>query len=121
MIDGIWQDCHFALRMLLKRPLFLVVCLITLACGIGVNAAMFSVVNAVVLTSLPFSDPARLVVVWKTPLDTKTDQNPESVPNFQDLQAQNTVFENLAALSSRPVIFDDGDEPERQSGARVST
>jgi predicted permease len=82
---------------------------------------MFSVVNAVLLTALPFGDPSRLAVIWKTPVETKTDQNPESVPNFQDLQAQNTVFEQIAAIRSQPMIFDDGEEPERQSGARVST
>src|SRR5215470_2583776 len=121
MINGIWQDCRFAARTLFKRPLFLGVCLITLASGIGINAAMFSIVNAVMLTSLPFGDPSRLVVIWKTPVETKSDQNPESVPNLQDLVAQNTVFENIAALRAQPMIFDDGDEPERQNGARVST
>ena len=121
MIHGIWQDCRFAARMLIKRPLFSVVCIVTLACGVGINTAMFSVVNAVLLTALPFGDPARLAVIWRTPVETKTDQNPESVPNLQDLQAQNTVFEEIAAIRSQPMIFDDGDEPERQNGARVST
>src|SRR6476620_4555891 len=121
MIHGLWQDCRFAVRMLLKRPLFLVVCLVTLACGVGINTAMFSVVNAVLLTSLPFGDPARLTVIWRTSAQTKTDQNPESVPNLQDLQMQNTVFEQIAAVRSQPMIFDDGNEPERQNGARVST
>jgi putative ABC transport system permease protein len=82
---------------------------------------MFSVVNAVLLTSLPFGDPARLVVIWKTAVETKTDQNPESVPNLQDIQSQNTAFEHIAAVRSQPMIFDDGNEPERQTGARVST
>ena len=72
------------------------------------------------LRRAPFGDPARLAVIWRTRVETKTDQNPDSVPNFQDLQAQNTSFEHIAALRSQPMIFDDGEEPERLSGARVS-
>ncbi len=120
MLQLIWQDVRLAIRMLLKRPLFSIVCLVTLGCGVGVNTAMFSVVNAVLLKSLPFGDPARLAVIWRTPVETKTDQNPDSVPNFQDLQAQNTVFEQIGAVRSQPMIFDDGDEPERLTGARVT-
>src|SRR6185295_219272 len=112
MIHSIWQDCRFAARTLFKRPLFFIVCIVTLAFGVGINAAMFSVVNAVLLTSLPFGDPSRLAYIWRTQIATKTDQNPDSVPNLQDLQAQNTAFEHIAALSRIPMILDDGDEPE---------
>src|ERR1700741_1020239 len=112
MLQLIWQDVRLAIRMLLKRPLFSIVCLVTLGCGVGVNTAMFSVVNAVLLKSLPFGDPGRLAVIWSTPLKTKADQNPNSVPNFQDLQAQNTVLEQFGAVRSQPMIFDDGHEPE---------
>ena len=120
MFQLIWQDCRFAARTLAKRPLFAVVCLITLGCGIGINTAMFSVVNAVLLTALPFGEPTRLAVIFRTPVETKTDQNPDSVPNFQDLQAQNSSFEQITAVRSQPMILDDGDEPERLTGARVS-
>src|SRR6185436_2291672 len=120
MLQLVWQDVRLAARMLLKRPLFSIVCLVTLGCGVGVYTAMFSVVNGVLLKSLPFGDPARLAVIWRTSVETKTDQNPDSVPNFQDLQAQNTVFEQIGAVRSQPMIFDDGDEPERLTGARVT-
>ncbi len=120
MLDNLLQDVRYGLRGLRKRPLFAVVAVITLALGIGLNTAIFSVVNAVLLAPLPFERFDELVVIWRTRLATRSDQNPESVPNFNDLKEQNQVFEQIAFTRPQPFILNDGDLPERTNGARVS-
>ncbi len=120
MLDSILQDFRFAFRSLSKRPLFAIVAIATLALGIGANTAIFTVINAVLLAPLPYGEPSKLVQIWKTSIKSKTDQNPESVPNLKDLQQQNTTFEQIAATRSQAFVMTDADEPERINGARVS-
>lgn len=114
------QDLKYAIRMLLKTPGFAVVAIIALALGIGANAAIFSVVNTVLLRSLPYSDPDRLMVVR----ENKLPQFPEfsvSPGNFLDFQKQNTSFEKLAAVNGTAFNLVAGEaEPERLRGVRVS-
>ena len=120
MIHNLLQDIRFGIRALFKSKLFASAAIVTLALGIGANTAVFSVVNAVLLAPLPFQHAEELVVIWKTPLTTKTEQFPESIPNFEDLKTQAQSFEKLAAIRAQQVILTDGDQPERTSGARAS-
>jgi putative ABC transport system permease protein len=120
MIDTIRQDIRFGMRVLTKRKLFAFVAIATLGLGIGVNTAIFSVVNAVLLAPLPYGNVEELVVIWRTTLTNRNDQLPESVPNLQDLKEQSQVFEQIAAVRVQPFILTDGDQPERASGVRVS-
>jgi predicted permease len=84
-----------ALRQLVKNPAFTVFALVTLALGIGVNTTSFTVLNRLLLQSLPYRDPERLVQVWATsPRSTYENQAPG---DFVDERAQNTVFESMAA------------------------
>jgi putative ABC transport system permease protein len=118
-MNTLWQDLRYGLRMLLKNPGFAVVAVIALALGIGANAAIFSVVNAVLLRSLPYNEPERLLVLR----ENKPPQFPEfsvSPGNFLDWQKQNTVFEKLAAIGGSSYNLVDAGEPERLRGARVS-
>src|SRR6266481_3719723 len=114
------QDIRYGLRMLVKKPTFTIVAVLTLALGVGANAAIFSVVNAVLLRSLPYPDPDRLMVLR----ETKLPQFPEfsiSPGNFMDWQKQNTVFEKLAAIQGSAYNFtSDATDPERLRAARVS-
>ena len=119
-MDSLVKDLRFALRMLLKNPGFTAVAVLTLALGIGANAAIFSVVNAVLLRPLPYPDLDRLVLVWESTIHDRT--NIVSAPNFFDWQQQNGVFESMALFDSAGRGYDlsEGNEPERISGVRVS-
>jgi putative ABC transport system permease protein len=113
------QDLRYAVRMLLKNLSFAVIAVIALALGIGANAAIFSVVNAVLLRPLPFEDPDNLVVIR----ETKLPQFPEfsvSPGNFLDWQKQNNVFERIAALNSTAFNLVGTGEPERLQGLRIT-
>jgi putative ABC transport system permease protein len=91
------QDFRFALRQLRKSPGFTIVAVLTLALGIGAATAMFSVIYATVLRSLPFPDPERIVYV-ETHAAASYIQ-PSSWPGYQDERAQNQSFDYLAGFS----------------------
>jgi putative ABC transport system permease protein len=106
--------------MLRKSPGFTVVAVVVLALGIGANAAIFSVVNAVLLRSLPYEDPQRLMVLR----ETKLPQFPEfsvSPGNFFDWRNQATTFESLVAYNNTAYNFvAPNAEPERIRAARAT-
>src|SRR6185437_12345190 len=95
LIETLWQDLRFAVRMLRKNPGFTLVAVLTLALGIGANTAMFSVVEGVLLAPLQYFHPDRLVMVW--------ENNPRfprvwvSYPNFRDWQRSAHSFQQIAA------------------------
>src|SRR3989449_2570449 len=97
-MEALWQDLKYGARMLAKSPGFTLVAVIALALGIGANTAIFSVVNAVLIRSLPFKDPNHLVMVWENNRNRGRDQNVISPANYLDWRDQNTVFESMAAL-----------------------
>jgi putative ABC transport system permease protein len=114
------QDLRYAFRMLLKNPGFAAVAVIALALGIGANTAIFSVVNTVLLRSLPYADPGRLMVVKENKLPQFSSFS-ISPGNFLDWQKQSTSFEKLVAINGSAYNLVSGDaEPERLRGARVS-
>jgi len=96
-MTSVSQDVRYSVRMLLKHKSFTIVAVLTLAIGIGVNTAMFSVLNTFLFGSLPYPQSERLIQIWRTsPLSQSW---PHSPPNFFDQQAQNTVFEKMAAYT----------------------
>jgi putative ABC transport system permease protein len=99
MVGNLWQDFRFALRIIRKNPGFSAVVILTLAIGIGANTAIFSVVNAVMLRSLPFKDADRLVRLDESNPERGWPQFSASHPNFLDWQDRNQTFTAMAALT----------------------
>jgi len=89
-MDNLLKDIRFALRSLLRRPGFTAIALLTLALGIGINAALFSVINGVLLNPLPFPHPEQLVVMDQSKPNFETGAIP--YPNFLDLRKENQTF-----------------------------
>jgi putative ABC transport system permease protein len=113
------QDLRYGARMLVKNLGFSFIAIATLALGIGANAAIFSVVNAVLLRPMPYKEPERLMMIR----ETKLPQFPEfsvSSGNFLDWKKQNTVFERLVAYRFAPYNLIGTGDPERLSGLSVS-
>ena len=115
----LWQDLRYGLRMLLKRPGFTLIAVVTLALGIGANTAIFSVVNAVVLRPLAFKEPDRLVMIWETM--PGNDRRWVAPGNFVDWQKQNHSFEQIAGFANTNLNLTGTGEPEKLTGVAVST
>src|SRR5262245_33849116 len=113
-----YNDFRFALRQLLKNPGFTAVAVVTLALGIGANAALFSVVNAVLLNPLPYPQPEQLVSLHQSKPNFPTGSI--SYPNFLDLQRENQTFSGMAIGRSFSANLIGTGEAEQVDGRRVS-
>jgi len=117
-VNGLLKDLQYACRTLIKSPGFTLVCLLTLAVGIGANTAIFSFVDSVLLKPLPYADADRIVrVLEKPPLGAR---NGISTLNYLDWQRANTVFDHMAAQAGGPVTLTGFGEPVQLRGGRVS-
>jgi putative ABC transport system permease protein len=116
-METLIRDIRISTRMLLKSPAFTIAAVSALALGIGANTALFSVVNAVLVRPLPYSDPARLVILWE-----KSGQEDSSVayPNFLDLESRKQSLERLTAFRSDSLNLIGQGEPERLRVRMVS-
>jgi putative ABC transport system permease protein len=120
LIDDLWQDLLYGLRVLRGNRTFTAVAVLTLALGIGANTAIFTLVNTVLLKPLPYETPDRLVRLWARNQKQGT-RIPISPAEFLDLQERNQVFDELAALfPAGGGNLTGAGEPERMNGARVS-
>ena len=119
--DEMIQDLRFGLRMLVKRPGFTLIAVITLALGIGANSAVFSVVSAVLLRPLPFTDSERLVTIAET--HPEMSRLEVATPDFKDWQQQAQSFEGMAAYSFEGIsklVLTEAGEPEQLQGTCVT-
>src|SRR5262245_38801089 len=114
------DDVKFAFGQLRKSPGFTMVAVLALAFGIGANSAIFSVVNGVLLRPLAYSEPERLVQLHETNLKLGFPIFSVAPGTFLDWQAQNHVFENLAAIGSSDFNLTGLDKPQRVLALRVS-
>ncbi len=130
-MSGLAQDLRYALRQLRKSPAFTAVAVVTLALGIGANTAVFSVMNAVLLRSLPVRDPQNLYYVQigsgqegPPPVSSTGNGNTSfSEPVFEALRERRDVFADLIAyapLGVTKVAVRYGDSPEEAEGEEVS-
>ena len=120
MIETIFTDIRYGLRSLLKRRAFTAIALLTLALGIGVNSAIFSAVDSILLRPLPLKDPERLVSMWEQTLRDGIQQNEAAPANFFDLQSQTQSFEQIGAYGPDDVNVTGDGEPERLDGQVVT-
>ena len=114
------QDVRYGLRGLWKRPGFTAVALITLALGIGANAAIFSVVNAVLLRPLQFREPERLAILWEDASFVGFPRNTPAPANYVDWKNQAQSFEDVAATHESSLNVTGDGEPERVPTRRVT-
>ena len=117
-MNTLLQDVRYSLRMLRKSPGFTIVAMLTLALGIGANTAIFSVVRAVLLKSLPYPNPERLALLDE--YQEHSGRLSVAWPNFLDLQAQNHSFEALAAYRTTQRALTGAGEPVLLNGGEVS-
>ena len=118
MIADMWQDLRFGARMLLKTPSFTLMVLLTLSLGIGANAAIFSVVNGVLLKPLPYRAPEQLIRVFE--VSRTQPKLPMSGGNFQDYREQNSTLSGLAVYRREDLELSQDDKSERLAGLLVS-
>ncbi len=119
-IQDFLQDLHFALRMLRKSASFTVVAILTIALGIGASTAIFSIVNAVLLRSLPYPDPDRLVRIFFNEPGVGLRDVRFSKPELDDLQTRAGVFEDATPIFEGSENLTGGQQPERVEGVNTS-
>src|SRR3954471_17808535 len=121
---GMWtdfrQDITYALRGLRRAPGFTAIAVLTLALGIGANAAIFSLINAVLIRPLPFADADRVVFLWNMRPATGQPE-PIGPGRMMDFRAQMTSFSAFAAISHMSFTFTGGGDPEQIQGSSVSS
>src|SRR5215204_1208820 len=121
MIAELTNDVRYALRMLAKNPAFAGVVVLTLALGIGANAAIFSLLDKVLLQSLPVASPDQLAVLSVyDPKDGPDIDSSFSYPMYQDLRDRNSVFSGVIARGGAQMNVSYGDRTERVRGELVS-
>lgn len=120
LVEVLWQDLRFGVRMLLKHRGFALVSLLTLAIGIGANTAIFTVVDATLIRPLPYPNANRTVMVWEHRLPDGEPQNVTSPATFFDWQRDNTVFDQMAAIFNDSSILSGRSTPEQIATASVT-
>ena len=117
-MNDVAQDLRYALRRLALTPGFTLLALVTLALGIGANTALYSVLYAVLLKPLPFSEPERLY--WVYSRHTSTDRYPFSLPEFCDYRDRTRTLEGVAGFANWSGNLGSDEHTERIPGLRVS-
>jgi putative ABC transport system permease protein len=112
-METLLRDIRYGVRSLFKRPGFTLIAVLTLALGIGANAAIFSVVNAVLLRPLPYRAADRIVTLWQNNVKAGVSRNDVSPANFLDWREQSRSFETMAGIEPFGFSLIGNGEPER--------
>jgi putative ABC transport system permease protein len=116
-METLLQNLRYALRQLIKSPVFTLTAVLTLALGIGANTAIFTVVYGTLLAPMPYPQPDQLVMVWSK---IQGDRNGIAAGDFTDWQKQNTVFSSLCAFTGASFNLATKDQPEYVEGQFTS-
>ena len=119
-MDALVQDVGYALRTLRGHPAFTAIAVATLAIGVGVNVAVFSVVDAVILRPLPYPDPTRLVLVMEANEREGFPEFPVAWSNLQDWQRGSASLDLLAGLNQNNYTVTGGRQPEQTYAYGIS-
>jgi putative ABC transport system permease protein len=119
VIEDFGQDLRYAARTLRRQPGFSLAVALTLALGLGLNATVFGMMDALLLRPFQFADYERLVVLWETPLRTSERQQ-VSPANYRDWKDQTRSVQSLVGWEGWSATLTGRDEPERVQGFRVS-
>jgi hypothetical protein len=123
LIESTAKDVRYAVRALLRSPAYALIAIVTLALGIGVNTAMFSVVNAVVLRPLPYPDASRLLMIWSDDARRGLHRETTAYSTILDWRHDNHSFEGVGYFSTQraaPLANDPSLPRERSRSAFVS-
>ena len=116
------RDMRYAVRALRKKPVFLGMALFLLCLGTGVNTLLFSVVDSVLLRSLPYENAQQLCLLWESsPVVQNSRDLPVTPADFLEIKKSNRTFQDFAAFRAAEFNLTSTDEPERVAGARIST
>src|SRR5688572_6332534 len=120
-MDTFFRDLRYSIRLLIKSPGFTAVALLSIALGIGANTTVFSVINAVLLKSLPYKDADSLVLVWgdSRASDSLRNHSQVSATDIADIRAQSSLFEDVTTYSGWSAVMTGGGEAERIPGIQV--
>src|SRR5215831_11318255 len=119
-MDTMLQDLRYSIRTLISKPLFTAAAVLSVALGIGANTAIFSVVNSLLLKSLPYADPDRLVLAWGVETDTRLNNRSQvSATDVADYRAGCTAFEDITTYGNWSASLTGQGEPERINGIQV--
>jgi len=121
-MDALLNDVRYGLRLMARKPAFTMIAVVTLALGIGANTAIFSVVNAILLRPLPYSQPEQLVKIFQTAPSSEKGAAPTlwSYPRFEVLRDNSHSFAAVAACNQASFSLTGTDEPERLQAELVS-
>src|SRR5213082_3384261 len=114
-------DLRFALRQLLKSPAFTLLALLTLALGIGLNTAIFSLINDLFLRGLPFKEPDRVVHMYSNARERNLLELAVSVPRFQHFRAAQKIFDGFAGENSLPFTLTGLGDAVQLFGGKVTS
>ncbi len=120
MVSSVWRDIRYGGRMLIRKPGFTIVAVLTLALGITATTATFTVVDAVLLRKLPVTDPDRVVVIHNQLPKLNLPRSPVSAPHYLDYSRQTDAFESTGAFITRNVNLSGVSVPERLQAGRVT-
>ena len=118
-MNRIWQDLHYAFRMMRKKPGFAFFAILTLALGIGINTVVFTIVNTILLRPIPAKDPDELIRIYQKTADGAT-QLRFSYPDYVDYRDRNSLLSGLAAAAIMPFRLEAGLQSEQILAEAVS-